>query len=799
MLSAAGLAQVLDAEPGAGFSQAGVAPRLVTAGEPRGVSAGAGAPTEYAALWSDACSVLDLLAVDLAGLGGVCVRAQAGPVRACWLQRLTEIFSIVRRMPASIGDAALLGGTDLAATLQAGRPVAARGLLAGAAGGVVVAAMAERIAPGLAGRLAACLDTDGGFALVALDEGAGPEEACPAALLDRLAFHVDLGDLSYRDAVTRPADRQHLAEARTLLPRVEVPEEVVQALCGTALALGVGSARAPLLALRAARAAAALDGEDVVSLSHAGLAARLVLAPRATRLPQADAAPEEVPPEAAEAGDTQPENSQAAKEQPPATEPAQTQPPAASPDQPEPGSARDNGQDAAATPDRGDVTQATELLLDATRAAIPAGLLARLQARDFRSTGPAGRQGAAQKTTQRGRPVGVRAAPPERGARLNLIETLRAAAPWQALRRREASQSGSGAALKACSGDPAPNSSQGRALQDAGLGAEAAGARSTDAASDVSLARILPDAGSSGATLNGRSGCAAPDTGKARPMGNSAIGDAAPGARSGGIVSELGGARAWLDAGSGAVAPGAPLVGGAPDVSADGTPRISGSGRTAQSARPYYPVPDARPGRVLLRRDDFRVTRMEARSRTTTIFVVDASGSSALNRLAEAKGAVELLLADCYRRRDQVAVVAFRGRGAQVLLPPTRSLVRAKRSLAGLPGGGGTPLAAGIEAAFLLAETSRRGGAAPTLVLLTDGRANVTRAGTAGRDAAAAEAAQAARRVRASGVACLVLDISPRPAAEAGRLAREMGALYIPLPYANATTVSSAVRAASRR
>jgi magnesium chelatase subunit D len=170
-----------------------------------------------------------------------------------------------------------------------------------------------------------------------------------------------------------------------------------------------------------------------------------------------------------------------------------------------------------------------------------------------------------------------------------------------------------------------------------------------------------------------------------------------------------------------------------------------------------------------------------------------------LNRLAEAKGAVELLLAESYQRRDQVALLAFRGTGAQILLPPTRSLVRAKRSLSSLPGGGGTPLAAGIDAGFLLAEAVRRVGDTPSLVLLTDGRANVTLAGAGGRAQAEQEAIAAGRRLRAAGHRILFLDISPRPGEQARLLAAEMGALYLPLPYANAKTVSNAVRAALPR
>ncbi|MCA3180747.1 MAG: VWA domain-containing protein, partial [Burkholderiales bacterium] len=180
---------------------------------------------------------------------------------------------------------------------------------------------------------------------------------------------------------------------------------------------------------------------------------------------------------------------------------------------------------------------------------------------------------------------------------------------------------------------------------------------------------------------------------------------------------------------------------------------------------------------------------------TTTIFAIDASGSSALHRLAEAKGAVELLLADCYVRRDRVAVVAFRGRAAEVLLPPTRSLVRAKRSLAGLPGGGGTPLASGIDAAVALADAVVRRGGSPIVVLLTDGRANVARDGAGGRAKAVEEAVDAARRLRAGGHATLLLDTSPQPAAAAQALAAAMAAAYVPLPRADAEGIARPVRA----
>jgi magnesium chelatase subunit D len=377
--------------------------------------------------------------------------------------------------------------------------------------------------------------------------------------------------------------------------------------------LGAGAARLSLLACRAARAAAALEGRSQVGEEDAILAGRLVLAPRATTLPPSQ---EDAPPQ---------------PEAPPPEPESRERESGESPDDP--------SSDQPETP----IGELDDRVLAAAQAAIPAGLLARIAS----ALGPkvpsrgAGRAGAVGKSGSRGRPAGVRSGAPRGDARLNVIETLRAAAPWQGLRRRAAA---------------------------------------------------------------------------------------------------------------------------------------------------------GRPG-VRIEPADFRVTHYKQRSRTLTIFAVDASGSAALNRLAEAKGAVELLLADCYVRRDEVAVIAFRGRTAQLMLPPTRSLLRAKRGLAGLPGGGGTPLAAAIDAAVAVATQAQRRGDTPTLVLLTDGRANIARDGGAGRETAHRDALHAARVVRALKIAALFIDTSPRPNALAGEIAAAMNAHYVPLPFANSRDLSDIVRA----
>lgn len=597
---------------------------------------------EHSARWSDAMLAGTLFAVDPCGLGGVCLRARSGPVRDRWidcLRRQLPAAQVLRRMPSHIAESRLLGGLDLAATLNAGRPVAQRGLLAEADGSVVLAPMAERLDPAVQSHLCAALDRgelcveregltlqmDVRIGVIALDEGIEDDEQPGAALKDRLAFHLDLDGMRLPTAHASDWSVSSIETARALLPKVQIAADLIEGLCAVALSLGIVEVRASLLAARVARACAALGGRGQVVDEDAATAARLVLVPRARCLPPA---PEEAPQE-----ETSPEPAPADAQAMSAPEETLDSP-------------ADDSQRSGSVHD---------LLLAAAQAAIPPGLLERLRqsaAQPSASRVPSqGRSGALKRSLLRGRPAGVRRGDPAAGMRLSLIETLRAAAPWQSLRR-----------------------AQRRA----------------------------------------------------------------------------------------AVA-------------------VSGAARTIE-----------------VRREDFHVTRYQQRQQTTTLFVVDASGSSALNRLAEAKGAVELLLAECYVRRDQVAVIAFRGAGAELLLPPTRSLLRAKRSLAGLPGGGGTPLAAGLDAALALTESLRRRGETPTLVLLTDGRANVTREGAGNREVAQSQATDIAHRIRAIGVRAIFIDTSPRPQPDAQRLAQAMDARYLALPHADAQAVSAVVIGANR-
>jgi len=185
---------------------------------------------------------------------------------------------------------------------------------------------------------------------------------------------------------------------------------------------------------------------------------------------------------------------------------------------------------------------------------------------------------------------------------------------------------------------------------------------------------------------------------------------------------------------------------------------------------------------VRLRQTDLRERIRRGRSSALAVFAVDASGSmGAQNRMALAKSAVIGLLLDAYRRRDRVALIAFRGAGAEVLLPPTNSVALAENRLRALPTGGKTPLAAGLKLAGDLFQRSQLDGKPrlPILALVSDGRANAGGAGEHPWRAALREA----ERIRQAGVTSIFLDPDKgRAGAGLGRaLAKALGAEHVSL------------------
>ncbi|MDE3231738.1 MAG: magnesium chelatase subunit D [Pseudomonadota bacterium] len=215
---------------------------------------------------------------------------------------------------------------------------------------------------------------------------------------------------------------------------------------------------------------------------------------------------------------------------------------------------------------------------------------------------------------------------------------------------------------------------------------------------------------------------------------------------------------------------------------------------TLRAAAPKQKLRGAKvQGRVAIRSEDFHVHRYQQHTSSCLILALDASGSAALQRLAEAKGAVELLLQQSYARRDSVCIVAFRGAQAQLLLPMTRSLVRAKRAMTGLPGGGGTPLALALKMAYEQAAQLHRQGVTPILVMLSDGRANVTLQGVGGRAQAQADALQWSAQWRQTGHRSLWIDTSIQPDPQVQNLAHTMGGSYLPMPQVQAQRVASAM------
>ena len=573
--------------------------------------------------WFDANLIAILLAINPKGLKGVTVKSQFGPVREAWLSYLKQLTSScgvqVLKAPANISAEQLIGSLDVEASLQAGSLVMSKGLLERVHGNLLLLPMVERMDLQAIALISQALDEKNAFdqsthfGVIAFDESDSVDESISPRLLDRLAFELYLDQLSLADIKeSLEVNAEDIQEAKKLLPFIKCSDEYLEVMTKAGFSLGVSSFRANHFALETAKTLAALRGLTEVSQDEVIDAARLVYTPskRAYIPPEMDQSDDQSDEdENDQDSDSQPEDSQGDQESP--DEIKQEQP---------------------------SEQELEDIIVQAVKASIPPKLLR--QSKDQMRAGKSaahvsGKSGSIQKNFLSGRPLGARKGRPTDGKRLDILKSIRAAIPWQRLRK--------------------------------------------------------------GALVN-------------NPANQSH-------------------------------------------------------------------------SRIDFRAEDLHIKQYLRRRGTVTIFLVDASGSSATQRLAEAKGALEELLAQCYIRRDEVAMLSMRGAKAEVVLPPTRSLARAKRNLAALPGGGGTPLASGFRAANEMAISLQRKGLTPIIVIMSDGKANVNLLGVGGRGSAHADALIAAKELRLKNHRVLFVDTSPQPEILAQELSGTMAAQYFPLPF----------------
>lgn len=608
-----------------------------------------------------------LLAID-PQLRGVVLAAPVGSGKSSLARGAAALFDLDAtpfvELPVGADEEALIGGLDIQATLRSGARVLRPGLLARAHGGTIYVDGLNLLPDGSANLLLGALENgevrieregvsarqSARFRLIGSYD---PAEGAPRRhMIDRVGLLLVLPaatsaqqraevvrrNLAGQLAANHPAGRPRAADdlpattwddelallqglvraGREQLPLVQIDDAQIDQLASFALACGVEGHRADTFAVRAACAAAALALRDHVEPEDIELAARLVILPRATRIPA-----------------------------PPAEPPPDDQPP---PQPPQEQSPEDEHHDT----DPNTQSLPEEQVLAALASELPADLAA-LPFRALRR-GKSGSRG----TTNGKRGRHIRSMPGDvRRARIDITATLRAAAPWQPLRRA--------------------------------------------------------------------------DQQSVRP-----------------VDQELPALAGW--------------------------PAGHPSGRV----------------QLQLRADDLRVKQFRAKAGALFCFAVDASGSMALHRMRQAKGAVHALLQQAYIHRDRVALLSFRGQRADLLLPPSQSVELARRALDLLPTGGGTPLAAALLSTIEIAKQARGRGIMQTvLVLLTDGRANV--GVRADRDGIAAELQQLGRHIAEVGIQAIVVDTqrSYLSRGEAQKLSGWLGGTYIYLPNASGDQIAA--------
>lgn len=532
---------------------------------------------------------LQLCQIDPKTFGGIVFKTGAGAhmnrVRIALSN--SELGSKIINPSMDVSD--LIGGIDPIESLTIGKLIHKPGVLARAGWNVLV--MAERLPRQSAALIAQQMGTNHTDPFCIFDESEPNEENQLGPLNECMAFFFDLNDLRHDEF---SVDITPISLIEREIPELSPDQQAL--IVAVALQFGIFSLRPVVMVQRAAQYLCLLDGRNAVSQDDIDTAAQLIYAHRATSIP-------------AEEDKAEPQNEP--------TEPNDTTDPGAE-------------NDSLELPE--------DLVIEAVKAILPKDMLNQISAKKsarVRSNGDG--FGLAQKSALRGRPLPALIGRPNDQARIDILSSLRTAAPWQKLRRSQSS----------------------------------------------SDARII-----------------------------------------------------------------------------------------------IFP-------------SDLHIQRFQNRSERVVIFSVDASGSAAMNRLGEAKGAVELMLAQAYSKRDYVALIGFRDGRADILLPPTRSLVQAKKNLAALAAGGGTPLAMGMNSALNLATLVRRSGKLPSMAFLTDGRGNIDLEGQPGRQKAMSDAAHVAEMGRTLNVPAIFIDCGRRGNHELANIADKMGGEYLCLPRANAQEISA--------
>ena len=219
---------------------------------------------------------------------------------------------------------------------------------------------------------------------------------------------------------------------------------------------------------------------------------------------------------------------------------------------------------------------------------------------------------------------------------------------------------------------------------------------------------------------------------------------------------------------------------------------------TLRAAAPFQLTREKNGNSVVIHESDFREKIREKKIGNLVLFVVDASGSmGARQRMVASKGAVLSMLMDAYQKRDKVGLISFKGDSAELLLPPTSSIELAQKYLQEMPTGGKTPLSQGLVKGYevIKTELQRDPDTCPFMVLISDGRANVSMNG----ESPLQETKTVASRLREEGIQSAVIDTenSMIKFGLAQQISTALGATYLTLENLKSDSIVSAVRASA--